>query len=45
VEEVAEAAERARVALGAFGLDDPRVMYKLVSSDLALLRTAVANAA
>jgi 4-hydroxy-2-oxoheptanedioate aldolase len=45
VEEVAAAAERAHVALGAFGLDDPRVVYQLVSSDLALLRTAVANVA
>lgn len=45
VEQVAAAAERAGVALGAFGLDDPRVVYDLASSDLALLRTAVAGAA
>lgn len=45
VEEVAAAAERAGVPLGAFGLEDPRVSYRLVSSDLALLRTAVADAA
>ncbi|HEY1276180.1 MAG TPA: aldolase/citrate lyase family protein [Thermoleophilaceae bacterium] len=45
VEEVAAAAERAGVALGAFGLDDPRVVYRLVSSDLALMRAAVADAA
>ncbi|HYY04965.1 MAG TPA: aldolase/citrate lyase family protein [Candidatus Limnocylindria bacterium] len=45
VDEVAAAAERAGVALGAFGLDDPRVVYQLVSSDLALLREAVAGAA
>jgi 4-hydroxy-2-oxoheptanedioate aldolase len=45
VDEVAVAAERAGVALGAFGLDDPRVSYHLVSSDLALLRAAMADAA
>jgi 4-hydroxy-2-oxoheptanedioate aldolase len=45
VDEVAAAAERAGLPLGAFGLDDPRVSYHLVSSDLALLRTAVADAA
>jgi 4-hydroxy-2-oxoheptanedioate aldolase len=45
VEEVAAAAERAGLPLGAFGLDDPRVAYDLVSSDLALLRTAIADAA
>jgi 2-keto-3-deoxy-L-rhamnonate aldolase RhmA len=45
VEEVAAAAERAGIPLGAFGLDDPRVAYHLVSSDLALLRAAVADAA
>ena len=45
VEEVAAAAERAGLPLGAFGLDDPRVAYRLVSSDLALLRTALADAA
>jgi 4-hydroxy-2-oxoheptanedioate aldolase len=45
VDEVAAAAERADVPLGAFGLDDPRVTYNLVSSDLTLLRTAVADAA
>jgi 2-keto-3-deoxy-L-rhamnonate aldolase RhmA len=44
VDEVAEAAERAGVPLGAFGLDDPRVVYDLTSSDLALLRAAVAGA-
>jgi 4-hydroxy-2-oxoheptanedioate aldolase len=44
VDDVAAAAEHAGVALGAFGLDDPRVVYQLVSSDLALLRAAVASA-
>jgi 4-hydroxy-2-oxoheptanedioate aldolase len=43
VEEVATAAERAGVALGAFGLDDPRVTYQVASSDLGLLRKAVAD--
>jgi 4-hydroxy-2-oxoheptanedioate aldolase len=44
VEEIAAAAERAGVALGGFGLDDERVTYDVVGSDLALLRTAVAQA-
>jgi 4-hydroxy-2-oxoheptanedioate aldolase len=38
VEEIAAAAEAAGVVLGAFGLDDRRVAYDLVTSDLALLR-------
>jgi 4-hydroxy-2-oxoheptanedioate aldolase len=45
VEEVAAAAERAGIPLGAFGLEDPRVTYHLVSSDLTLLRAAVTDAA
>jgi 4-hydroxy-2-oxoheptanedioate aldolase len=45
VEQVAAAAQRAGVALGAFGLHDERVRYDVVSSDLALLRGAMANAA
>jgi 4-hydroxy-2-oxoheptanedioate aldolase len=45
VDEVADAAERAAIPLGAFGLDDPRVVYHLVASDLTLLRAAVADAA
>jgi 2-keto-3-deoxy-L-rhamnonate aldolase RhmA len=44
VKEIAEAAAAAGVALGAFALDDERVGYRLVNSDLALLRAAVANA-
>lgn len=43
VEEIATAAQAAGVVLGAFGLDDPRVQYALTSSDVALLRTAVAG--
>jgi 4-hydroxy-2-oxoheptanedioate aldolase len=43
-DEVAAAADRAGVILGAFGLDDERVRYDVVSSDLALLRGAMANA-
>jgi 4-hydroxy-2-oxoheptanedioate aldolase len=46
VEEIAHAAQRVGIPLGAFGLDDdPRVVYQLVSSDISLLREAVANAA
>jgi hypothetical protein len=45
IEELAAAADRVGIALGAFGLDDPRVVYDLASSDLALLRTAVAGGA
>jgi 4-hydroxy-2-oxoheptanedioate aldolase len=44
VEEIAEAAAAAGVALGAFALEDERVSYRLVNSDLALLRAAVASA-
>ena len=45
VEEIAAAAERAGIALGGFCLDDERVTYDVVGSDLALLRTAVARTA
>jgi 4-hydroxy-2-oxoheptanedioate aldolase len=45
VQAIMAAADAAGVALGAFGLDDERIVYRLVSSDLALLRTAVADAA
>jgi 4-hydroxy-2-oxoheptanedioate aldolase len=44
IAEIADAAERAGVALGGFGLDDPRVRYDLSSSDVTLLRAAVAGA-
>jgi 4-hydroxy-2-oxoheptanedioate aldolase len=43
IEEIAAAADRTGVALGAFGLDDPRVSYDVVGSDVALLRGAIAR--
>lgn len=46
VDEIAAAAERAGIPLGAYGLDgDRRVRYDLVQSDLGLLRQAVAGVA
>jgi 4-hydroxy-2-oxoheptanedioate aldolase len=45
VDEIADAAERAGVPLGAFGLDDVRVRYDAVSTDLTLLRKALLDAA
>ena len=45
LDEIADAAEAADIALGAFGIDDPRVRYEVVSSDLALLSSAVRDAA
>ena len=45
VDEIADAAERAGVPLGAFALDDPRVRYLAVSTDLGLLRQALLDAA
>jgi 4-hydroxy-2-oxoheptanedioate aldolase len=44
VDEVADAAEAAGIPLGAFGLDEPRVVYHVAGSDLSLLRSAVADA-
>jgi 4-hydroxy-2-oxoheptanedioate aldolase len=44
IAEIADAAEHAGIALGGFGLDDPRVRYELSSSDVTLLRAAVAGA-
>lgn len=44
VDEVAAAAEDAGIPLGAFALDDPRVTYSAVSTDLTLLRKAVLDA-
>jgi 4-hydroxy-2-oxoheptanedioate aldolase len=45
IEEIAAAAASAGIPLGAFGLDDERVVYDLSASDLSLLRAALANAA
>ncbi len=45
IDEVADAAERAGIPLGAFGLDDPRVTYDAVTTDLSLLRKAMLDAA
>jgi 4-hydroxy-2-oxoheptanedioate aldolase len=45
IDEVAVAAERAGLALGAFALDEPRVRYLAVSTDLTLLQKAIADAA
>ncbi len=45
IDEIAEAAERGGIPLGAFGLADPRVRYDAVATDLGLLRKALADAA
>lgn len=45
VDEIAAAAERARIPLGAFGLDEPRVRYLAVTTDLSLLAGAIGRAA
>jgi 4-hydroxy-2-oxoheptanedioate aldolase len=45
IDEIAAAAERAGVPLGAFGIDEPRIQYLAVSTDLTLLRKAIADAA
>jgi 4-hydroxy-2-oxoheptanedioate aldolase len=45
IDEIAAAAERAGVPVGAFGIDEPRIRYLAVSTDLALLRKAMADAA
>jgi 4-hydroxy-2-oxoheptanedioate aldolase len=45
IDEIAAAAERASVPLGAFGIDEPRVRYLAVSTDLTLLQKAIADAA
>lgn len=45
IEEIAAAAKRADVVLGAFGLDRPDVRYHVGSSDLALLRQAFRDGA
>jgi 4-hydroxy-2-oxoheptanedioate aldolase len=45
LDEIADAAARAGVPLGAFGSDDPRVMYRAITTDLSLLAGAIADAA
>jgi 4-hydroxy-2-oxoheptanedioate aldolase len=45
IAEIADAAERAGLTLGAFGLDDARVAYDVVGSDVALLRSAIERVA
>lgn len=45
VEEIAAAATAAGIPLGAFGLDDERVLYDVSASDVSLLRSALADAA
>jgi 4-hydroxy-2-oxoheptanedioate aldolase len=45
MEEIAAAAKAAGIPLGAFALDDERVVYQLAASDLSLLRGAFAHAA
>lgn len=45
IAEIAATAERAGVTLGAFGLDDERVQFDVVGSDVALLRDAMAAVA
>jgi 4-hydroxy-2-oxoheptanedioate aldolase len=44
IQEIRVAAQRADVVLGGFGMRDPDVRYCIDSSDLALLRTAMAHA-
>lgn len=41
VHEIIDAAEKAGVIVGGFGLTDPRVRFDISTSDLALLRTAL----
>jgi 4-hydroxy-2-oxoheptanedioate aldolase len=45
VEEIAAAAQAADIPLGAFALDDERVTYEILASDISLLRGALADAA
>lgn len=44
VDEIASAAQAEGIILGAFALNDPRVSYHLLTSDLALLRAGAAAA-
>ena len=45
IDEVARAAEQAGIVLGAFGIDEPRIRYLAASTDVALLRKAIADVA
>ena len=45
IDEIAAVAARAGVPLGGFGLDDERVVYDAVSTDVGLLRRAMLDAA
>lgn len=45
VDEIASAADAAGIALGAFAMEDERVVYRLVGSDLSLLQRAAADVA
>jgi 2-keto-3-deoxy-L-rhamnonate aldolase RhmA len=45
VDEIASAAAAASIPFGAFALDDERVTYQVLASDLSLLRSALADAA
>jgi len=44
VAEICDATERGGVVLGAIGVDDPRVRYRVLGADLALLRRGIAAA-
>jgi 4-hydroxy-2-oxoheptanedioate aldolase len=44
VAEISDTVERAGVVLGAIGLEDPRVLFRVLSSDLSLLRAGAAGA-
>ena len=45
LDDIAAAAERAGIPLGAFGRDDPRVGYLATTTDLSLLGEAIDRAA
>ena len=45
IDDIAAAAEREGIPLGAFGLADPRVSYDAVGTDVGLLRKAMLDAA
>jgi hypothetical protein len=45
VDEVSRAAATAGIPLGAFGLADDSIAYRVMTSDLSLLQAALADAA